>query len=406
MTSKSKGENEGRKKEQMGCQTHRAGRGLYRQVAQPELRSIELKGFKSLDAEGQTMALGPITVMLGANGAGKSNLVSFFRMLSRMAAGGMQQHVAEQGFADSLLHFGAKTTSEVSARLRFEDAQARSEYAFVLGRDATGRLFVRDETVVCHAAGRTEPETCRLGGGVRESQLGDIADSGNRTCQAIHHMLSHCQVFQFHDTSATASIRGEGYIDDARSLRGDGGNLAAFLRGLRDRDGGRRYYDRIVRHVRLMVPQFGDFDLTPSVGNERYVRLNWRENGSDHLFGPHQLSDGSLRFMALATLFMQPPDLRPGIIIVDEPELGLHPATMSALAGMVRALPPATQVILATQSSRLIDEFTSDQVMIVAHDRKPPRTLLRRLNEQDLAEWLERYCLGELWEKNVLGGCP
>jgi len=373
---------------------------------QLELKSIDLKGFKSVDAEGQTIDLQPITVMLGANGAGKSNLVSFFKMLNYITTGALQQYVADQGFADSLLYFGAKITSEVSARLRFEDARAKDEYAFVLGRDATGRLFLRDETIVYHAAGRDKPRIRNLGGGVRESQLKEAADRGDQTCQVVYNLLSHCQVFQFHDTSATARIRSEGYIDDARFLRSDGGNLAAFLRGLRNRNGGKRYYDRIVRHIQLAVPQFADFDLEPSIENERYVRLNWREKGSDYLFGPHQLSDGSLRFMALTTLFMQPPNLRFQVIIVDEPELGLHPAAISALAGMVKAATPATQVILATQSSRLVDEFTADQVMIVERDEKLPRTVFRRLNEQDLGEWLERYCLSELWEKNVLGGRP
>ncbi|MBW2089683.1 MAG: AAA family ATPase [Deltaproteobacteria bacterium] len=373
---------------------------------QLELKSIELKGFTSIDAEGQTIELRPITVMLGANGAGKSNLVSFFKMLNYMTTGALQQYVADRGFADSLLYFGAKITSEVSARLRFEDAQARDEYAFVLGRDATGRLFLKDETIVYHAARRVTPQTVKLGGGVRESQLKEFADKGDQTCQVVYNLLSQCQVFQFHDTSATAKIRSEGYIDDSRFLRSDGGNLAAFLCGLMKKNSGKRYYDRIVRHIQLIVPQFEDFDLAPSTENENYVRLNWREKGSDYLFGPHQLSDGSLRFMALTTLFMQPPELRPKVIIVDEPELGLHPAAISALSGMVKAVTPATQVILATQSSRLVDEFTADQVMIVERDENRRRTIFRWLKEQDLAEWLERYCLSELWEKNVLGGRP
>jgi predicted ATPase len=373
---------------------------------QLELKSIELKGFRSIDAEGQTIELGPITVMLGANGAGKSNLVSFFKMLNYMTTGGLQQYVADQGFADSLLHLGAKATAEISAKLRFEDKRAGGDYTFVLNRDATGRLFLKDEAIVYHATGRDTPQKRSLGGGVRESQLRECSDKGDQTCQVFFSLLSRCQVFQFHDTSATAKIRGEGYVDDARFLRSDGGNLAAFLRQLRSNDSRKRYYDRIVRHIQLMVPQFLDFDLEPLPGNDKYVRLNWREKGSDYLFGPHQLSDGSLRFMALTTLFMQPPDLRPRVIIVDEPELGLHPAAISELAGMVKAAAPATQVILATQSSRLVDEFTADQVMIVERDKKRPRTLFRRLSGKDLTEWLERYCLSELWEKNVLGGRP
>lgn len=117
-----------------------------------------------------------------------------------------------------------------------------------------------------------------------------------------------------------------------------------------------------------MMPQFLGFELEPLSSNDKYVRLNWREQGVDQLFGPHQLSDGSLRFMALTTRFLQPPAHRPRVIVIDEPELGLHPAAISALAGMVKTVVPATQVILATQSPRLVDEFTADQVMIVERD--------------------------------------
>lgn len=325
-----------------------------------------------------------------------------------MTTGDLQRYVADQGFADSLLYFGAKTTSKIEARLLFADDQSNDEYHFILRRDATGRLFFQDEKILFHAEGHDEPQEYEFGGGVKESQLKEATDGGggDKTLRFVYGLLSRCRVFQFHDTSSTAKIRTEGYIDDSRYLRSDAGNLAAFLRGLKMQNGGERYYERIVRHIRQMVPQFDDFDLKPSLENENYVRLNWREQGSDYLFGPHQLSDGSLRFMALTTLFMQPPEQRPQLIVVDEPELGLHPAAISSLAGMVKAAPPRTQVLLATQSPRLVDEFDPDQVIVVERDERRPRTVFRRLQEKKLTEWLGRYCLSELWEKNVLGGRP
>ncbi|MBM4164899.1 MAG: hypothetical protein FJ222_10760 [Lentisphaerae bacterium] len=371
-----------------------------------KLTRLEIHGFKSIDGDGQSLDLGPVTVLLGANGAGKSNLVSFLRMVNFMTSSGLQTYVADQGFADSLVYFGSKTTMELSARLHFEDGRAKDEYSFTLRRDATNRLFFQDETVTYHAAGQPTPQVRQLGGGSKESQLSEQAKSGDMTCGVALALLSGCKVFQFHDTSATAKIRTEGYADDARYLRSDGGNLAAFLRGLTKRTDGQKYYDRIVRHVRQMVPQFGDFDLNPLPDNDKYVRLNWREKESDYLFGPHQLSDGSLRFMALTTLFLQPPEMRPKVIIVDEPELGLHPAAIASLAGMVKAAAVQTQVILATQSPRLVDEFTADQVVVVERDAVKPRSVFRRLDPEKLGEWLERYCLSELWEKNVLGGQP
>ncbi|MFP4030761.1 MAG: AAA family ATPase [Desulfococcaceae bacterium] len=367
---------------------------------------MEIKGFKSIDSEGQTIEFQPITVMLGANGAGKSNLVSFFKLLNAMMSGGLQRHVADQGFADALLYFGGKNTPEIQARLQFQSTRSENEYEFVLERNAAGNLFFRDEKIQHKAKEMKAPRGRQFGSGSRESQLKTIADAGDSYGRIAYSMVSGCRVFQFHDTSATAGIRGQVYKDDAKILRGDGGNLAAFLRGMRLRSQGRRYYDRIVRHVRQVIPQFEDFDLEPLSENEKYVRLNWRERGSDFLFGPHQLSDGSLRFVALAALFMQPPDSRPKIIVVDEPELGLHPAALSELAGMVKAAASVSQVILATQSCRLIDEFSAGQVLIVERRQDPPGSVFRRLEDDALAEWLARYSLSELWEKNVFGGRP
>lgn len=371
-----------------------------------KLTRLELHGFKSVDGEGQSIDIGAVTVMLGANGAGKSNLVSFLRMVNYMTSGGLQNYVADQGFADSLLYFGSKTTTEISARLQFEDEVAKNEYAFTLRRDTTNRLFLEDETVTCKAADQPAPFVRHLGGGSKESQLIDWIKTGDRTCGGLLSLLSTFKVFQFHDTSATSKIRTECYIDDARFLRSDGGNLAAFLRGLKKRLGGEKYYERIIRHISQMVPQFGDFDLQTLPENDKYVRLNWREKGSEHLFGPHQLSDGSLRFMALAALFLQPPEMRPKVIIVDEPELGLHPSAIAALAGMVKTAAAQTQVILATQSPRLVDEFSADQVVIVERDTARPRSVFRRIEPAKLSDWLDHYCLSELWEKNVLGGQP
>jgi predicted ATPase len=371
-----------------------------------QLKRMEIKGFKSIDSEGQTVEFQPITVMLGANGAGKSNLVSFFKLLNAMMGGGLQRHVADQGFADALLYFGGKTTTEMRARLEFKGTRSGNEYEFVLERNATGNLFFRDEKIQHRAKEMEEPRGRQLGGGSRESQLKMIAEAGDLYGRVVYSMVSGCRVFQFHDTSATAGIRGQVYKDDAKILRSDGGNLAAFLRGMRLRSQGKRYYERIVRHVRQVIPQFEDFDLEPLSENEKFVRLNWRERGSDFLFGPHQLSDGSLRFVALAALFMQPPDSRPKVIVVDEPELGLHPAALSELAGMVKAAASASQVILATQSCRLIDEFSAGQVLIVERRQDPPGSVFRRLDDDALAEWLARYSLSELWEKNVFGGRP
>ncbi len=222
----------------------------------------------------------------------------------------------------------------------------------------------------------------------------------------IYRLLRECRVFQFHDTSKSSKIRSKGYINDNRYLHSDGGNLAAFLYAMRQKEGGEKYYGRIVRHIRQILPQFRDFELAPDLLNDNYILLNWYEQSAEYLFGPHQLSDGSLRFMALTTLLLQPKETIPSVIILDEPELGLHPTAIAILAGMVRQAARHCQIIMATQSQRLVDEFDAENIVVVERSPQKKSSVFKRLNETELALWLEQYSLSELWEKNVIGGRP
>jgi len=371
-----------------------------------KLKNLNLKGYKSIDNEGQSITFGDITVFLGANGAGKSNLVSFFKLLNYLTTGGLQTFIGEQGFADSLLYYGSSTTSRIQAGLSFEqDGSGKDTYNFTLSHASGDTLIFTEEYVTWEKAGSQRPMKIDLAAGHKETQLLEDAKVG-RTSQFILNLLRSCQVYQFHDTSSTAKIRSQGYIGDNDYLRSNAGNLAAFLFAMANNEEWKKHYERIVRHIQLVMPQFGDFVLRPSPLNKDYIRLDWREKRKDYLFGPHLLSDGSLRFMALATLLLQPAVSLPKVIILDEPELGLHPAAISSLSGMIRTASINSQVVLATQSPRLVDEFNIDEIVIVERDETKDRSLVKRLNEKELSEWLKRYSLSDLWEKNVLGGRP
>jgi predicted ATPase len=153
-----------------------------------------------------------------------------------------------------------------------------------------------------------------------------------------------------------------------------------------------------------MVPDFADFILEPSQLNEREILLKWTHKGRDYEFGSHQLSDGSLRFVALATLLLQPEEKLPLLIALDEPELGLHPAALEVLAGMARAASLHGQVVFATQSSVFLDDFEPEDVVVV--NSRSGASEFKRLSSEELAAWREEYTLGEIWEKNVVGGGP
>jgi predicted ATPase len=379
-----------------------------------KLKAINLTGYKSINnRDGASIDFGDITLLLGANGVGKSNIISFFNMLNYMMTGALQNHIAERGYAATFLYFGSKKTREINATLTFKDNNATDTYTFTLTHAASDILIFTKEELRYQKNDATSPFEFALNPGVRESDLlqfvkrNDIKPVQKTTTKAILYLLRNCKVFHFHDTSINARIRGQGYIEDNKYLNHDAGNLAAFLYRLKEDPATEAYYRKIVRYVQRAMPQFADFDLRPTERNNSYIMLNWREvSDSTYLFGPHQISDGSLRFMCLAALLLQPPTSLPKVIILDEPELGLHPSAISYLSGMIKAASQHAQIIIATQSPRLVDEFDLDNIVIVERDNFSNSTVFKRKNTTDLSEWLAEYSLSELWEKNVIGGQP
>ncbi|MBI1765912.1 MAG: AAA family ATPase [Acidobacteria bacterium] len=365
------------------------------------LRRVIIKGFKSIKEI--DLELRPLNVLIGANGAGKSNLVSFFKMLNEMMGGRLQTYIGTSGRAQTLLHFGPKVTPQMEARLEFEVDNGIDTYDMRLFYAAGDTLIFADETLRFLRTGLKAPKVVPLGSGHQETRIGEAADKGEPTAKAFRHLLNRCRVYHFHDTSPTARVRQYCYIGDNRPLLPDAANLAAFLLRLREENGGSAY-QRIVTTIRLIAPFFGDFELEPAGPSKKDVMLNWREKGSDLLFGPHQFSDGTLRAICLVTLLMQPEDELPDLIVVDEPELGLHPYALNVLAAMFGKASHHTQVFLSTQSSSFLDNFELEDVIVVNREGKASQ--FGRLDPVVLEGWLDDYSLGEVWEKNVIGGGP
>jgi predicted ATPase len=366
---------------------------------------VVLKGFKSIKA--MDLELRPLNVLIGANGAGKSNLVSFFKMLNEMMAERLQQYIGTAGGAHSLLHFGPKTTSEMEARLEFKvnpeflADKGHDVYALRLAYAARDTLVFAEETLLREDFLTTN--AFGLGSGHQETHVPRVANNTmvKEKAEALQHLLNHCRVYHFHDTSSTARVKQYCYIGDNRWLKPDAGNLAAFL--LRFRDENQTVYKRILATIRLIAPFFDDFELEPrSTGSD--VILNWRDKGSDEVFGPHQLSDGTLRAICLITLLMQPENELPDLIIVDEPEIGLHPYALNVVAELFNKASHHTQVLVSTQSSTFLDNFEPEDIIVV--NREGRESQFSRPDPAALEAWLDEYSLGEVWEKNVIGGGP
>lgn len=367
------------------------------------IKHISIEGFKSIKNL-ERLELGAINVLIGPNGSGKSNLISFFQFLNYAMTEGLQGYVRTRGFADSFLYLGSKVTSRIQGELAFAGAMGTNRYRFTLVPGAGDVLIFTEEKIFYHADGKSVPIEATLDPGGKESALPKAAGlplnkAEMATARTVLNQLSRKRVYQFHDTGLESRLRKASQMDDNRYLRSDGGNLSAVL--FRLQQDKPEYYRRIILQLRRMIPGFRDFLLEPE-GN--HILLRWRGHDPEYIFGPHQLSDGSLRLMALTTLFLQPPEDLPDMIIVDEPELGLHPEAEALLAGLTRSVASQCQVLLATQSASFVDNYQPEDVIVCEMEDAASR--FHRLSRTELDTWLEDYTLGEVWRKNVIGGQP
>ena len=359
-------------------------------VEKHPIDKLKIQGFKSI--RHMDLELGRLNVLIGPNGAGKSNLISYFHMLREMVEGRLQVWVANRGGSDRILSFGVKETAQMESFIEF----GRNGYRFVLTPSVTGRFTFSREDL--HFDGdRVGDMAVRIGSGGTESELRFFDGMIAKYCYAS---VSSWKVFHFHDTSDTALVKRKGELQDNEYLRTDASNLAAYLFKLKHRRPDT--YSQIREHVRLAIPFFDDFALEPEEirPDECLIQLTWRQIGSDYPLLPSQLSDGSLRFICLVTALLQPDP--PSTIIIDEPELGLHPYAISLLGSLLESASERMQVIVATQSPQLLDEFSVEDLIVV--ELEDGVSVFKRLKESDFEVWLEDYSVGELWDKNVLGG--
>ena len=340
-----------------------------------------------------------INVLVGANGAGKSNFVEFFRMLGAMFQENLQGFVNQAGGGDGLFFEGPQTTRIIEAELRF----GHNGFRFQLEPVPGGDLVVRQ--VGAYYSGREGWKLFNRNS--REPQIERWKDDKSSWADRpsylahIYEAVSSWIVYHFHDTSMLAPMRRDGPIEDTSELRPGADNLAAFLRRLRD-DRPERY-QRIRETVQIIAPFFDDFLLEPrKKGEAQYVRLDWRQRGSTFPFQPWHLSDGTIRFIALVTALLQPTP--PATLVVDEPELGLHPAALQVLTAVMHEVSANTQILVSTQSPMLVDHFEADDVIVVR--RSGSESLLERQSAAGLEKWLEEYTLGELMRKNVVETGP
>ncbi len=361
-------------------------------VENHQLQRIRIEGFKSIQY--LRLDLNNLNVLIGSNGSGKSNLISIFKFIRSIVDEKLQNYVRASDGAEKLLFYGSKTSPSIEIQLYFKP----DIYKIELKPTQDDSFYIDREDLLWSSTSDSFVPFL-IGEGQKESFL-KKETKGDKIYGFTYDSLSSWRVYHFHDTSQSALVKKRGDINDNRFLNEDASNLAAFLYLMKIEN--LKHYERIVSTIQLVVPMFKNFELRPDPLNKETIRLEWSDKNSEYIFGASALSDGSLRFMCMATLLLQPN--LPSLILIDEPELGLHPAAIQILAGLLQKCSKRTQLIISTQSSALISEFSANDIIVV--ENKAGKSEFNRLDASNLSEWLTDYTLGEIWEKNIVGGRP
>jgi predicted ATPase len=369
------------------------------------IRKISINGYKSI-RELKEFELRDLNIIIGANGSGKSNLVQVFQLLMAMSGKGMQKFILENGGADNFLHNGPRNTPAISMEFEFEShsdyRQGSNYYRFDLTPTVDDTFLVIEERKYVTTNWRP------YGSPSLESRLEDeqeepSATGGHGVGYFVYRSIANWMVYHFHDTSSSAPMRRYQIIENNAKLGSDGGNIAPFLLKLKtgNKFPAPSYYKEIINTVRLVMPFFDDFRLDVlKMGEAEKVKLSWQQKGSDFPMQPYHLYDGSIRFICLATALLNP--FPPSVIVIDEPELGLHPEAIRILGELIRDAAKRTQIIVATQSPLLLDQFSIEDIVVV--NRREGQSVFERLHRADFDEWLENYSVGELWSRNIIAG--
>ena len=355
---------------------------------------IEIKGYKSIKE--LKLKLRPINLLIGSNGVGKTNFISFFKLLEAILNYRLQKYVAVEN-ADNILYFGRRQTRSMFGRLILINNNTDNfSYYFYLSARTDGGLFIEHEASGNNVKVDSENYNYDILHILDESEI--FQNYHGRDIKLIE-SISEIKIFHFQDTSSTSYLRKGCDIDDNLYLRQDGRNLPAILYLLKNKQP--LNYKIIFKTIQSVAPFIDKLILEPKKLNEKEIELRWVDKGdSESNFSVNQLSDGTLRFIALATLLLQPEP--PEVIIIDEPELGLHPFAIGKLAGMIQSASSKSQVIAATQSPSLISHFSPEDIIVIDKNDKENQTIVNRLSTDALKNWLEDYTLGDLWERNII----
>ena len=361
------------------------------------IEQIHIENYKSI--RDTWIKLRKLNVLIGANGAGKSNFISFFELLQAILNQRLGSYALSRGGIDGLLYRGQKQSKFIRSLIDFNNTNA---FFFELKPSVNNKVFIEYSGDFFNNIEDTAKDYEKWHKALWDKSVeeSEIMHRPEWRAGYLRTFLRSFTVYHFHDTSLTSPMRRPCKINDNEKLRHDASNIAAYLYRLQQTEP--KTFKMIEGIIRSIAPYFKRFNLRPNPATPDMIALEWEETGSDMYLDANNLSDGTLRFIALTTLLMQPE--LPDTVIIDEPELGLHPSAINKLAALVRSAARKKQIILATQSVSLVNCFQPENILVT--DRKDGQSVFKHLDNEQLSDWLDTYSLGDVWEKNIIGGQP
>lgn len=393
----------------------------------PLIETITLQNFLSFGSEAMELELKPLNILIGPNGSGKSNLIEAISIL-RSAVKDIMAPIREGGGVSEWLWKGGGLANPIaSIGVTVNDASSfnkipiRHQLSFTqLGQ----RFQLEDESIE-----NSRPESAkyqdvrffyRFQKGRPVINVQESPDFEERKLQETNVDFAQSILSQRKDPDRYPEIT---YLGNQYSkirlyrewnlgrfsppripqkvdlpddfLEENASNLGLILNDLEHRPG----WKELLEKFRGFSNSFDDISVKVHGGT---VQIFLHENGIDEPIPATRLSDGTLRYLCLLAILCHPNP--PPLVCIEEPELGLHPDIMPSLAQVIKEASTRTQLIITTHSDALVNEFTDEPESVVVCEKEFGSTTLKRLDRQALAEWLQKYSLGELWRMGEIGG--
>jgi predicted ATPase len=373
-----------------------------------EFSRLEVRGYRQL--RNVQLLLNPFNVLIGANGIGKSSILEVMSLLAASADGRLDHTMSQVGGISSILTQDGSATG-IDLLLERPPAPERPlTYALRLLAQGTEYIISseslsRDINIYVDGSGGQIRYLDKNKGLTaqnwdykpQETALSQVPKMFTEAEEFRHLLASATEIYHTLDVSFRAPIRTTQSLRPADTPGKNGEALLSCLYALREDESDR--YEAVMDALRVAFPTFEKLDL-PTVATGQ-VTLCWKDRNFTNPLYPHELSEGTLRFLWLVTL-LQSPGL-PKVTLIDEPEVSLHPEMLQLLTELMREASSRTQLIVATHSDRFV-RFLKPEELIVCDLDEEGGTSVKRADELDLDKWLADYALDELWSMGRLGG--